>query len=106
MGQIQNLEDPELWWSRAQEARAVAAGMPDPDTTRIMSGIAQSYEQIARRIEVRILRRWHVPALEDWEQLSPRRPLRLVELQQPADGGGCHRTSGSRQRGPKTLTVY
>jgi hypothetical protein len=85
MGRTLNLDDPEYWWSRAQQAKAEAEWMPDPDTTRIMSGIAQSYEQIAQRIEVRARRRRYAPALEDMEQLRPA-PLSAVAPKSPVGG--------------------
>ena len=48
-----NLNDPEYWRSRAEEARAVAVQMTDPRTRAIMLGIAQDYEKLAERAEQR-----------------------------------------------------
>ena len=48
-----NLNDPEYWRSRAEEARAVAVQMTDPHTRAIMLSIAQDYEKLAERAEQR-----------------------------------------------------
>ena len=48
-----NLNDPEYWRSRAEEARAVAVQMTDPHTRAIMLSIAQDYENLAERAEQR-----------------------------------------------------
>ena len=41
----------EHWRTRAQEARALAEGMTDPDAQRMMMRIANDYEKIADRAE-------------------------------------------------------
>jgi hypothetical protein len=48
-----DLNDPEYWRSRAEEARAVAVQMTDPRTKAIMLSIAQDYEKLAGRAEQR-----------------------------------------------------
>jgi len=50
---MNKLNDPEHWWSRAEEAKALAELMQHPDTKRLMLGIAEGYEQLARHIEIR-----------------------------------------------------
>jgi len=47
------LDKPERWRKRAEEARAVGAGMHNPETKRIMEEIARSYEILADRAEQR-----------------------------------------------------
>jgi hypothetical protein len=42
---------PEHWRDRAQEARAMADNITDPDAKRAMLDIAESYEKIAERAE-------------------------------------------------------
>jgi hypothetical protein len=42
------LDDPGYWKGRAEEARGMAAQMENPDSKRIMLGIADGYEQMAR----------------------------------------------------------
>ena len=46
-------DNPEQWRKRAEEARTVADGMRNPETKRIMLGIAASYEVLAKRAEQR-----------------------------------------------------
>ena len=48
------MDDPEHWRARAEEARVHAEQMKDPETRRMMLGIAESYEQIARRADERL----------------------------------------------------
>jgi len=47
------LNNPESWRQRAAEARAIAGGMTDPDAKRTMLEVAQSYERLAERAELR-----------------------------------------------------
>jgi hypothetical protein len=47
------LDDPEHWRSRAEEARAVAEQLSDPEAKRTMLRIAADYEQLAERTELR-----------------------------------------------------
>jgi hypothetical protein len=47
------LNNPESWRRRAAEARAIASGMTDADAKRTMLGVAQSYERLAERAELR-----------------------------------------------------
>jgi hypothetical protein len=51
------LHNPESWRKRATEARGIASGMTDPDAKRTMLGIAQSYERLAERAELRAMSR-------------------------------------------------
>ena len=50
---IMDLNDPEYWRRRAEEARAVAVQMTDPHTKAIMLSIAQDYEKLAARAQQR-----------------------------------------------------
>ena len=45
------LYDVAYWQKRAKEARALAEGMQDAHTKLLMSGIADSYEEIAKSYE-------------------------------------------------------
>jgi hypothetical protein len=47
------LNNTENWRQRAAEARAIAYGMTDPAAKRTMLGLAQSYERLAERAELR-----------------------------------------------------
>lgn len=44
---------PKHWHERAEEARAMAEAMSDPEAKRIMLGIAESYDRVAKRAEAR-----------------------------------------------------
>jgi hypothetical protein len=48
------LDDPEHCWLRAQEAKADAEWMPDPDTRRLTLAVAENYEQLARHLEAQL----------------------------------------------------
>jgi hypothetical protein len=82
MGRKVSLDDPDHCWSRAQEAKADAEWMPDPDTRRLTLAVAENYEQLARHLEVRAQRQRHTP--------------RFVRPQQPSDG---HPTGRSDDEG-------
>ncbi len=45
------LDDPEYCRSRAEEVRAIAAQMTDPDAKAVMLAIAKDYEKLAVRVE-------------------------------------------------------
>jgi hypothetical protein len=47
------LDAPGRWRDRASEARHLANGMPDADSKRLMLGIADSYDKLARRADER-----------------------------------------------------
>ena len=51
---MNKLNDPEYWWSRAEEARTLAELMQHPDAKRIMLGIAEGYENLAQNIAIRL----------------------------------------------------
>jgi hypothetical protein len=46
-----NLDNARHWWERAEEVRARAARMRDPDARLYMLGIARSYDLLAQRAE-------------------------------------------------------
>jgi hypothetical protein len=49
-----NLADnPDYWRNRAEEARAVGVQMMDAHTRAVMFSIAQDYEKLAQRAELR-----------------------------------------------------
>jgi hypothetical protein len=48
------IDDPQYFWSRAKEARAMADQMTDPDTKQKMLGVAGTYELLAKRAEARL----------------------------------------------------
>jgi hypothetical protein len=49
------IDNPEYFWSRAEEARAVAERMIDPENKRMMLGVAETYEVLAKRGEARLM---------------------------------------------------
>ena len=46
-----DIHSPEHWRRRAEEARAIAENMIDPDAKKAMLEAASTYENIARRME-------------------------------------------------------
>ena len=53
MAETHILDDPKHWRDRAEEVRSLAEQMSDPETRRIMRGIADDYEKLAKRAEQR-----------------------------------------------------
>jgi hypothetical protein len=51
---MNKLNDPEHWWSRAEEAKALAELMQHAETKQIMLDIAESYERLAQCIAIRL----------------------------------------------------
>jgi hypothetical protein len=47
------LMDTEYWLGRAEEARAQASEMRDPDARRTLLEIAENYQQLAEQAEAR-----------------------------------------------------
>ena len=45
------LYNPEFWRYRAEEVRALAEEMKNAETKKIMAGIAEDYERIAKIVE-------------------------------------------------------
>jgi len=41
------LDDPQYWYNRAEEARAIGEVFRDPEAQRIMFEIADDYERLA-----------------------------------------------------------
>jgi hypothetical protein len=48
------IDDPVHWLARAEEARVIAEDMKDPESRRIMLGIADDYEKLALRARERL----------------------------------------------------
>jgi len=48
------INDPKHWRERAEEARAAADQLTDPDSKRRMLRVADDYEELARRAERRL----------------------------------------------------
>jgi hypothetical protein len=51
------IKDPEYWRTRAEEARMLAKDLNDSASKDAMLRIADDYEQLARGVEDRALRR-------------------------------------------------
>ncbi len=47
------LMDTEYWLARAEEARAQASAMRDPNARRTLLEIAENYQQLAEQAEAR-----------------------------------------------------
>jgi hypothetical protein len=47
------IDDPNYFWSRAEEARTMAEQMTDPENKRMMLGVAETYDVLAKRAEAR-----------------------------------------------------
>jgi hypothetical protein len=47
-------DDPQHWLDRAEKAQAHAEEMSDQESKRMMMGIAESYENLARRAAQRL----------------------------------------------------
>jgi hypothetical protein len=47
------IDTPEFWRKRAEETRTLAITISDPNTKRVMLGIADSYEMLAKEAEER-----------------------------------------------------
>ena len=45
------IDDTNHWRDRADEARAIAASLSDPESKRIMIAIAENYDRLAERAE-------------------------------------------------------
>jgi UV DNA damage repair endonuclease len=48
-----DVDTPEHWHKRAKEARILADSLRDPNPKRVMLGIAESYEKLAKAAEER-----------------------------------------------------
>jgi hypothetical protein len=53
MADKSNIDNAEYWRSRAEEARAIADMMDDPEAQRTMLGIADGYDRMAVRAAAR-----------------------------------------------------
>ena len=47
----ENLDDPQFWRWRAEEARTIADNMKDGEPKAIMQRVAEDYERIAKIVE-------------------------------------------------------
>jgi hypothetical protein len=47
--------NPKHWRNRAEEARAIAESLANAEAKRIMNGIAEDYERLAKRAEARLV---------------------------------------------------
>jgi hypothetical protein len=52
--EIPDKPDPQYWRDRARRTFARADQAADPRTKRMLLGVAESYERLAERIEVRL----------------------------------------------------
>ena len=50
------LNDPDCWYSRAEEVRTMVEIMSDPETQRIMLEIAEGYERLGENAAEREIR--------------------------------------------------
>ena len=50
---MSHINDPKHWRYRAEEARAMAESMTDPEAKRLMLNVAADYERLAKRAEDR-----------------------------------------------------
>jgi len=48
------IDNPEHWRDRAEEARAMAAQLSDPEARRMMEDVAKTYDKLAERAEERV----------------------------------------------------
>jgi len=53
MAETHILDDPEHWRDRADEIRSLAEQMSDAQTRRMLGGVADDYEKLAKRAEER-----------------------------------------------------
>ena len=50
---MSHINDPKHWRYRAEEARALAEKLTDPEAKQLMLKVAADYEQLAKRAEER-----------------------------------------------------
>ena len=50
---VSHINDPKHWRYRAEEARAMAESMTDPEAKQLMLNVAADYERLAKRAEDR-----------------------------------------------------
>ena len=50
---MSHINDPKHWRYRAEEARAMAESMTDPEAKQLMLNVAADYERLAKRAEDR-----------------------------------------------------
>jgi hypothetical protein len=95
------INDPEHWRSRAEEARAVAEQLSDPQAKGTMLLVAESYDQMAVHTEARLLTKGF-----ETEEL-PRSKLTMRQQRSPAIGGNLPPTEpkGANKNADKPKTV-
>jgi hypothetical protein len=50
---MSHINDPKYWRYRAEEARAMAEGLTNPEAKHLMLKVAADYERLAKRAEER-----------------------------------------------------
>ena len=50
---MSHINDPKHWRYRAEEARAMAESLTDPEAKQMMLNVAVEYERLAKRAEER-----------------------------------------------------
>jgi hypothetical protein len=58
---INSVNDPKHWRDRGAEMRALAETMKDPETIAIMNRLADDYDRLAEKTEMRTKRDKGVP---------------------------------------------
>jgi hypothetical protein len=48
------LDKPSHWLERAEEARTIAEQLADPEAKKMMLGIADSYDRLAKNAQIRL----------------------------------------------------
>jgi hypothetical protein len=57
MSDVPHFDDPDHWYQRAEQSRALAEQMQDEVAKKTMLGIAADYEKLAVRASLRLIER-------------------------------------------------